>query len=399
MQEANTSGTKTRNRIEMEILNFIDHIGPEKIIELYDPQTNLKAMVVVDNVTLGPAIGGVRFEPDVSIEEVFYLARAMTFKNAAAEIPHGGAKAAIRENPEKYPHNSPERKLLIESFASGIAEIKEYIPGPDMGTNEEDMQVIYKTIGRATGRPKEHGGIPLDELGLTGLGLVEALKVIEQEQFVEGLRLDGAKIAIEGYGNVGKAVAKYITPLGAKIIAVSDLIDYEKNIGGVIHNENGLDITQLSELVKRGKSVVEYEGKAKIYQGKQNLHRLHETKSDILVPSARTETINRNNMKYIDTKLILQGANKPLTTEAEDYLTRKGILSAPDYIVNSGGVIACAEEYDHQTVEHCIERIIKTVRKNTHKVFDRARRKKTSPREAAYRMVLSRIKRGERKTQ
>jgi len=318
-------------------------------------------------------------------------------QDSTAEIPYGGAKAAIRENSEKYPHNSPERKLLIESFAAGIAEIKEYIPGPDMGTNEEDMQVIYKMIGRATGRPKEDGGIPLDELGLTGLGLVEALKVIEQEQFVDGLHLDGAKIAIEGYGNVGKAVAKYITPLGAKIIAVSDLIDYEKNIGGVIYNENGLDITQLTELVKCGKSVVEYEGESKVYQGKQNLHRLHETKSDILVPSARTETINRNNMKYIDTKLILQGANKPLTTEAEEYLTRKGILSAPDYIVNSGGVIACAEEYGHQTVEHCIERIIETVRKNTYEVFDRARREKTSSREAAYRMVLSRIKPGERK--
>jgi glutamate dehydrogenase (NAD(P)+) len=381
----------------MEILNFVDHIGPEKIIELYYPETQLKAMVVVDNVTLGPAIGGVRFEPDVSIEEVFYLARAMTFKNAAAEIPHGGAKAAIRENPEKYPHNSPERKLLIESFAAGIEEIKEYIPGPDMGTNEEDMQVIYKMIGRATGRPKQNGGIPLDELGLTGLGLVEALKVIEQEQVIDGLHLDGAKISIEGYGNVGKAVAKYITPLGAKIVAVSDLIDYEKNIGGVVYNENGLDITQLTKLVKCGKSVVEYEGEATVYKGKQNLHRLHETKSDILVPSARTETINRNNMKYIDTKLILQGANKPLTTEAEEYLTRKGILSAPDYIVNSGGVIACAEEYDHQTVKHCIERIVKTVRKNTHEVFDRARREKISPREAAYRMVLSRIKSSERK--
>jgi len=376
----------------MEIINYMDDIGPEKIIELYHTQTQLKAIVVVDNTNLGPSIGGIRFAPDVSVKEVFTLARAMTFKNAAAEIPHGGGKAAIRGNPEKYAQDREKRKLLIESFAMGIKDIKDYIPGPDMGTNEEDMQIIYDLIGRATGRPKEKGGIPLDEFGLTGLGLIEALKVIEEENFIDGLNLGEAKISIEGYGNVGKAVAKYVSPLGAKIIAVSDLLDYEKNIGGVVYNENGLDVGRLTELVNKGKSVVDYDGDAQIFKGKENLYRLQAIKSDVLVPAARAETINNGNMKYIDTKLILQGANKPLTLEAESYLHQKGIISAPDYIVNSGGVIACAEEYTNQTVEHCRERIIITIRKNTYEVFDRAKREKIIPREAANRMVVSRIK-------
>ena len=145
---------------------FADEWGPAKIIHLYEPRLPLKAIVVIDNVALGPAVGGVRMAPDVTTEEVFRLARTMTWKNAAAGLPHGGAKAGIVADPA-MPLEQKER--LIRAFAQAIADLTEYIPGPDMGTDETCMAFIYDETRRSTGRPKVTGGIPLDELGATGI--------------------------------------------------------------------------------------------------------------------------------------------------------------------------------------------------------------------------------------
>ena len=176
----------------------------------------LKAVVAIDNVACGPAIGGVRMAPDVSTEEAFRLARAMTFKNAAAGLPHGGGKSVIFADP-KMPLRDKER--LIRAFAGAIGDLKEYIPGPDMGTNELAMGWIKDETGRAVGLPREIGGIPLDEIGATGYGLVAAIDVAREHI---GLPLAGARIVVQGFGSVGKHAARFLAEKGAVLVAASD---------------------------------------------------------------------------------------------------------------------------------------------------------------------------------
>ena len=142
-----------------------DELGPDKILFVHQPRVGLEAIVVVDNVACGPAIGGVRMAPDVALEEVFRLARAMTFKNAAAGLPHGGGKAGIIADPAC---GQEQRETLVRTFGRMIRELTTYIPGPDMGTNEACMAWVKDEIDRAVGLPRVLGGIPLDEIGATG---------------------------------------------------------------------------------------------------------------------------------------------------------------------------------------------------------------------------------------
>ena len=147
-----------------DAFRFADEIGPLKLVHIWRPTVGLKAVVAIDNIACGPAVGGVRMAKDVSTEEAFRLARAMTLKNAAAGLPHGGGKSVIFADP-KMPQSDKER--LIRAFATAIADLADYIPGPDMGTDELAMGWIHDETGRAVGLPREIGGIPLDEIAAT----------------------------------------------------------------------------------------------------------------------------------------------------------------------------------------------------------------------------------------
>ncbi|MBM3492682.1 MAG: Glu/Leu/Phe/Val dehydrogenase, partial [Alphaproteobacteria bacterium] len=151
-----------------------DALGPEKVVELHDPRHGLRAIVAIDNTAAGPAIGGCRMAPNVSRDECIRLARAMTLKNAAAGLPHGGGKSVIFGN-SAMPLGDKER--LLRAFARAIRHLRDYIVGPDMGTDEEAMAWIRDEIGRAVGLPRVLGGIPLDEIGATGYGLAIAAEV------------------------------------------------------------------------------------------------------------------------------------------------------------------------------------------------------------------------------
>ncbi len=223
-----------------DIFEFADEIGPAKIIHISEPSVGLKAIVVIDNVATGPAIGGTRMAPDVSVEECVDLARAMTFKNAAASLPHGGAKSVIFGDPA-MPRR--EKEELIRAFACAIRDLAEYIPGPDMGTNETAMAWIKDEIGRAVGLPRELGGIPLDEIGATGFGLAVAAEVAEE---FSDVKLKGATLAVQGFGAVGRHAAHYLAKKGVKLIAASDT-------KGAVVDPNGLDIDELGQAQGRWK--------------------------------------------------------------------------------------------------------------------------------------------------
>ena len=156
-----------------EVFKFADELGPLKVIHIHEPSANLKAILVVDNVAKGPSIGGIRIAPDVSSEECFRLARAMTFKNAAAGLPHGGGKIVLYGDP-KMP--KPDKEHLIRALANALRNEETYIFAPDMGTDEECMAWIRDEVGRAVGLPREIGGISLDEIGATCWGFSHVVK-------------------------------------------------------------------------------------------------------------------------------------------------------------------------------------------------------------------------------
>jgi glutamate dehydrogenase (NAD(P)+) len=144
---------------------FADDLGPAKIVQVREPRLGLEAVLVVDNVARGPSIGGLRMAPDVSAEECMRLARAMTLKNAAASLPHGGGKSVLRGDPRMAP---AQKECLIRAFAHAVRHEDDYIFGPDMRTDETCMAWVKDEIGRAVGLPPALGGIPLDEIGATG---------------------------------------------------------------------------------------------------------------------------------------------------------------------------------------------------------------------------------------
>ncbi len=355
------------------ILPWADDLGPAKVVYLHDPRCGLSAFVVVDNVARGPSIGGVRMVPDVTAHEVFRLARVMSLKTAAAGLPHGGGKAGIKADP-----NSPDRERLIRSFARGIAELTEYIPGPDMGTDEEDMAIIYKEIRRAVGLPRSLGGIPLNEIGATGYGLAECAEVAAD--FIE-LNLKGARVAIEGFGHVGEHVARFLSQKGAVLVAASDN-------QGLVYNPDGIDIAALVLARNEGGTVLGYKWGGK----KLSKEEIFSLPSDIFVPAARPDTLHKDTAAQLKTHLVLQGANVPATPEAERILHERGILVIPDFIANAGGVICCTVEYQGGNEDTAFKVIREKIRKNTEGLLRRLVRDKLPPREAAMRLALDRLR-------
>ena len=348
-----------------------DELGPLKIEEHYFPSLGLRAYVVVDNTALGPSIGGVRVSTNVNLEEVARLARTMTLKNSIAGLPHGGGKAGIVADPR-----DPKLETYFRAFARRIKNLEEYIPGPDMGSNEECMAWIYDEIGRAVGLPEELGGLPLDKLGATGYGLSECAEIAVS---YKGLSLKDARVAIQGFGSVGKAVARFLSEKGAVIIAVSDT-------KGTIYAPEGLDVKELMDIKESTGSVVNYA------RGKRLLpEEILSIECDILIPAANPDVITMKNVDSVKAKIILEGANIPVTVDAEEVLYKKGILVVPDFIANAGGVIMAVMEYNGRTQEEAFNAIRDKIRKNTELILERSAKEKVSPRRAAVALAKERV--------
>ena len=358
-------------QIDEQIFGFTDEIGPEKIIHLYEPRTKMKAIVVVDNVAAGPAIGGVRMAPDVTFNEVRRLARAMTYKNVMAGLPHGGGKSGIIADPKIV-----NKEQVIRTFARGIKNLLEYIPGPDMGTDEASMAYIYDETARAVGLPRELGGIPLDEMGATGYGVAECADVAKD---YINLDLNGARLTIEGFGNVGKPTARFLAEKGVILIGASDS-------KGTIYNSKGLDVEELINVKESTGSVINYK-KGEVLKTTDLLM----INTDILIPAARPDVISDANSDVVDAKLIIEGANIPITESAEKLLHDRGILVVPDFVANAGGVITASVEYHGGTETVALDRIKTTIRRNTKEILDKVYTDKTYPRETAVGIARQRV--------
>lgn len=350
-----------------------DEIGPEKIIFMRDPSVDLNAILVVDNTAAGPAIGGIRMATDVSVEEVFRLARAMTFKNAAARLRHGGAKAGIIADPD-MPDERKER--LVRAFAHAMRDIEDYIPGPDMGLTEANMAQIHDEIGRVVGLPPAMGGIPLDTLGATGFGLAIAVEVAEE---MGAVTIDGARVVVQGFGAVGIHAARFLAERGAVIVAVSD------SRGGIVQPD-GFDLDKLIAFKADGNHVGEFPGGAAV-PGSD----LIGLDCEIWVPAARPDVFTGANAGDVRAKVIAQGANIPATAEAETMFHERGVLVLPDFIANAGGVICGAVEYGGGSQREAFAVIEEKIRTNTREVLQRSRDSNVEPRTAAIEMARARV--------
>ena len=350
-----------------------DDIGPDKIVLLRAPRVGLEAIVVIDNIACGPAIGGVRMAADVTVDEVARLARAMTWKNAAAGLAHGGGKAGIVADPGAP---AARREDLVRAFARAIADLRDYVPGPDMGTDETCMAWIRDEIGRAVGLPRVLGGIPLDEIGATGLGLAVAAEVAAP---VAKLGLPGARVAIEGFGAVGQHAARFLARRGTRLVAASDSV-------GAVEAAEGLDVEALIRHKRGGAPLHTFPGGRPL--GRENLVGVP---CDIWIPAARPDTLTADNVGRLSARLVLQGANIPATADAEGWMHAHGILSIPDFIANAGGVICAAVEYHGGTEAQAVAAIEERVRANTAETLERARAAGIAPREAATAMAGDRV--------
>lgn len=363
---------------------FLDSWGPEEVIQVYDPNTGMQGFLVIDNTALGPGKGGIRISASVTPLEVFGLARAMTWKCSLADIPFGGAKSGIRADPYTI-----DKLRFIEEFARKIAPSvpSRYVSAPDMNVGEKEIEVFVETIGdrqAATGKPAKLGGIP-HELGTTGFGVGVALeKSFEMIGDTIGLPkdLENTTVVIQGFGNVGLWIAKYMNNKGAKIVALNDY-------WGTIYNKDGIDIDQAE---KHAYATTE-KTSIKNYKHGTMLSRdaILGLECDILVPCAVGHVINEGTWPSIKAKMIVEGANNATTQLAERQLFEKGVIIVPDFLANAGGVIGSYVEYKNGTEEEAFSMIESKIKKNTEYVISDAVDRKLTPRQVALEIAQQRI--------
>jgi len=359
-----------------EEFRFSDELGPKRIIHVYEPSVGLRGTLVVDNVAAGPSIGGLRMAPDVSTEECFRLARSMTLKNAMAGLPHGGGKSVLYGDPA-MPGEQKER--LVRAMACALADCEDYIFGPDMGTNEVCMAWVKSEVGRAVGLPRELGGIPLDELGATGFGLCHSADVASAWC---GFPLRGARFAVQGFGAVGMHAARFLGERGARLVAVADS-------RGTLASPDGLPVEALIALKREGKAVAELEGAGVV----SDRDAIVGVDCDLWIPAARPDVIRSDNAGRLRARLVVPGANIPMTADAERALHERGVICVPDFVANAGGVICAAMEYHGASESLAFTVIEERIRANTREVLEQSRARKVTPRAAADAIAGERVKR------
>jgi glutamate dehydrogenase (NAD(P)+) len=346
---------------------------------------------VQHNVSRGPGKGGVRYHQDVTLSEVMALSAWMSVKNAAVNVPYGGAKGGIRVDPRTLSRGELER--VTRRYTSEIGIIigpNTDIPAPDVNTNEQVMAWMMDTYsmnqgqtatGVVTGKPIALGG-SLGRREATGRGVFVAGSEAARKR---GLSIDGARIAVQGFGNVGGIAARLFHEAGARVIAAQDHT-------GTIYREGGLHVPSLLDHVARTGGVAGFE-EAEVLDNSA----FWELETEILIPAALENQITEANADKIRTKIIVEGANGPTTTAADDILTDKGVLIVPDVIANAGGVTVSYFEWVQDfssffwTESEINERLERVMREAFSSVWAVAEEHKVTLRTAAFIVACKRI--------
>ena len=284
------------------------------------------------NITLGPAKGGIRYHPGVTLDEITALAAWMTWKCAVAHIPFGGGKGGIICDPSRMSRRELEAltRRYVAEIIDAIGPEKD-VPAPDVNTNDQvmawvmdtySMHVGHTSTAVVTGKPLELGG-SLGRREATGRGVMISTR--ESAKHL-GFDIKGATVAVQGFGNVGSISAELIAGIGARIVAITDW-------KGGVYNEQGLDLSKLTEHVRQHKTVDGFDGGAPLTN--QDLFALD---VDVLIPAALENQITMENAPNVKAKVVVEGANGPTTPDAHRYLHERGVFVVPDILANSGGV-------------------------------------------------------------
>jgi len=338
----------------------------------------------------GPMKGGLRFHPKVDADEVLALASLMTWKTAVVNIPYGGAKGGISVDPASLSHSEMEKitRKFVDEIHDVIGPDKD-IPAPDMGTNSQVMAWIMNQYEKfhgynpacVTGKPVElHGADGREEATGRGVAIVTKEALVRLDQPIEG-----ARVAIQGYGNVGSFAATILHEMGAKIVAVSDAF-------GGIANHEGLDIPKLQEHVKATNKVSNFPDSAAISNEELIAYNV-----DVLIPAAIGGVLTKENAGDVQAKLIIEAANNPTTPEADEIFEANEILVVPDILANAGGVTVSYFEWvqNRQHFKWEIAEVRKRLEKIMVESFGRVwkigNEKKVSLRVAAYILGIGRV--------
>jgi len=343
------------------------------------------------NTTRGPAKGGIRYHPDVTLDETRALATWMTLKAAVVNIPYGGAKGSVTCNPKTLSQDELER--LTRRYASEISLVigpESDIPAPDVGTNPQVMAWImdtysmnkgYSVLGVVTGKPLSIGGSK-GRVEATGRGCMITAKLSAKHL---GINLNGATVAVQGFGNVGSVAAILLAREGCKVVAVSD------SKGG-IYNPKGLDVEEALRYKKETGSVVGFKDSKTITHAE-----LLGLPCDILLPAALEDEICASNAASVKAKMIVEGANGPTTPEADKILRDNGKFVVPDILANAGGVVVSYFEWVQGLQsffwsEDEVNRQLQNVMENAyHEVLEMSQCEKVDMRNAAYMLAIRRI--------
>jgi glutamate dehydrogenase (NAD(P)+) len=345
---------------------------------------------VQHNGARGPFKGGIRYHERVNLDEVRALAALMTWKTALVDIPFGGAKGGV--NCPARDLDDRELQLITRSFVDKIAGIlgpSRDIPAPDAGTNARVMAWMMDEYAKlhgdapavVTGKPLSLGGSPGREAA-TGRGVVCAYREAARDL---GLRPEGTRVVIQGFGNVGSWAARIITELGCKLVGVS-------NTSGAIHSEAGIDAEALLRHLGDGGKLVDYENAAAILP-----EELMSLDCEVFIPAALGGTIHAANADSIRASVVIEGANNPTTPGADEILRDKGVLVVPDVLANAGGVVVSYFEWV-QNLQHVRwderevnDRLGQRMCGSYRQVEERATRHEVTLRVAAYELAIERV--------
>ncbi|MCV2490962.1 hypothetical protein OF117_16530 [Geodermatophilus sp. YIM 151500] len=365
-----------------DLFSLVDEWGPEKVVCVSDRRSGMRGVLVLDNTARGMGKGGTRMSPTLTVREVARLARTMTWKWAAVDLFHGGAKAGILGDP-----TAPDKEAVLRAFARALRnEVPaEYVFGLDMGLTEQDAAVLLDELGdrgAAVGLPRALGGLPYDELGVTGFGVAEAADAAATES---GWPLAGARVVVQGFGAVGEAAARRFVELGAVVVAVSTAV-------GAVADPDGLDVARLSRLRDDvGDDCV------RGYGGMQPADIALAVPTDVLVPAAREDVIDDGVALATTARLVVEGANLPTTAGAREILAKRGIPVVPDFIANAGGIVAAAHSMDMRRSPFRVDpddvftMISAKLRANAGAVLAEAERTEETPHAAARQLAQRRV--------
>ena len=366
-------------------LSLMDEWGPEKVVAVSDTRTGMKGVLVIDNTARGMGKGGTRMSPTVTTKEIARLARVMTWKWAAVDLFYGGAKAGVVADP-----GAPDKERVLRSFARALSnEVpRQYVIGLDMGLTERDAAIVQDELGdrgAAVGTPASLGGLPYDQLGVTGFGIAE---VADELATRIGLPLSRSRVAVQGFGAVGRAAARRLAELGATVVAVSSL-------HGALHDPRGLDVPRLLALAEEcgDAAVKEYDHGEVLELGAELA-----VPAEVLVPAATQDVIGEVQARLLPAKLLVEGANLPTSAAAQRILQQRGVVVVPDFIANAGGVVAGAFAMDarYSGFPPEPERVLSTVsaklRPNAALIWQESLRRGVTPHAAARELAQERVR-------